>query len=121
MTVGQNIKNYRIEKGLTQKRLAELTGLATGTIQQYELEKRQPRLEQLQKIADILEINIETLLGNQTIVNLKNDDFQDEDIIRIQRARKNMPDKEKEKMMNILKASFDEYFSDDYINEDTDE
>lgn len=47
---------------MTQKRLAELTGLATGTIQQYELEKRQPRLEQLQKIADMLDIDISELL-----------------------------------------------------------
>lgn len=62
MTIGEKIKKYRKERGLTQKRLAELSGLATGTIQQYELEKRQPRVNILQKIADMLDIDISELL-----------------------------------------------------------
>jgi len=62
MTLGESIKKARKEKGLTQKRLAQLTGNATGTIQQYELGKRQPRLEQLEKIAEILEVDSRALL-----------------------------------------------------------
>lgn len=41
--VGQRIKKARIKAGLTQKQLAECCGLATGTIQQYELGKRYPK------------------------------------------------------------------------------
>ena len=47
--------------------------------------------------------------------------IDDPDIRRIERARKNMSEQDKQKMMNILKASFEEYFSDDYIDTDTDE
>lgn len=63
MDVGQRIKEARKGAGLTQKGLAEQIGAATGTIQQYELGKRQPRLEQLQAIAAALGIQVVDLLG----------------------------------------------------------
>lgn len=64
MTIGERIKNYRKIAGLTQKELGEFAGVATGTIQQYELGKRQPRIEQLQKIAPILKVSVPDLLGS---------------------------------------------------------
>ena len=46
---------------------------------------------------------------------------EDRDFHRIERARKNMTEKDREKMMKILIASFEDYFSDDYVDEDIDE
>lgn len=63
MNIGEHIKECRKAAGLTQKELAQKCNLATGTIQQYELNKRQPRLEQLQIIADVLGVHTEVLLG----------------------------------------------------------
>lgn len=57
MTTGQIIQTFRKEKGYTQKQLAEKCGMATGTIQQYELNKQEPRQEQLRKIADALGVD----------------------------------------------------------------
>lgn len=56
MTLGKSIKKYRAKKGLTQKKLAELTGLSTGTIQQYELDKRQPTFANMKKISDVIDM-----------------------------------------------------------------
>ena len=42
--IGKKIKQYRKSADLTQKQLAQKCGYATGTIQQYELGKRSPRL-----------------------------------------------------------------------------
>lgn len=61
MTVGKIIQKIRKEKGYTQKQLAEKCGVATGTIQQYELNKREPRQEQLCKIAKALDVSIDYL------------------------------------------------------------
>lgn len=55
------LQRYRKQCGLTQKQLAEKCGLAPGTIQQYELGKRNPKIEQLQKIANVLNIPVEYL------------------------------------------------------------
>lgn len=62
MTVGQRIRIARKNLGLTQKELAECAGTATGTIQQYELGKRKPRIEQLCAIASALGIPVTDLL-----------------------------------------------------------
>lgn len=64
MTIGQVIQILRKEKGLTQKQLAEKCGMATGTIQQYELNKREPRQKQLQAIANALNVPIYELVGH---------------------------------------------------------
>ena len=54
MTIGEQIRHVRRHVGLTQKELGRLSGTSETTIKQYELGKRQPRLEQLQKIANAL-------------------------------------------------------------------
>lgn len=51
-----NVKNYRIEKGFTQEAFAEKTGLHRTYISAVEREKRSIALENVQKIADALEI-----------------------------------------------------------------
>lgn len=53
-TIGQRIKSARKKANLTQAQLATKCGLAPISVQQYERDKRQPRLEQLQQIADAL-------------------------------------------------------------------
>lgn len=63
MNYGDSIKNARKKAGLTQKELAEKAGLAEITIRQYETNKREPRSENLKKIAAALEIPVDDLLG----------------------------------------------------------
>ena len=67
MTVGQRIKEARKISKLTQRELAEKAGTATGTIQQYELGKRQPRIEQFQAIADVLNVDVNWLMNGYTL------------------------------------------------------
>lgn len=64
LTEGDLIKQARKSKGLTQKQLAEKTGLAAVTIQQYERNLREPRLENVKKIALALNIPTDSLLGS---------------------------------------------------------
>ena len=66
MKIGEKLKQLRLENGLTQKALAEKAGVATGTIQQYELGKRQPRIEQLEKLAYILNTTLNDLISDNT-------------------------------------------------------
>ena len=58
MTTGERIKEARKHRKMTQKQLAEAAGVATGTIQQYELGKREPRYEILIRICKALNISI---------------------------------------------------------------
>lgn len=63
MTIGQNIKKIRKEKGITQRQLGEMTGIATITIQQYEANKYKPKIEQLKKIANALDVTLDVFIG----------------------------------------------------------
>lgn len=71
MTIGEKIKIARCNARLTQRALAEKCGIATGTVQQYELGKRQPRIEQLLKIAEALNISPIHFLNDEEIQELK--------------------------------------------------
>ncbi len=56
------IKEVLKEKGISQTWLAEKMGKSYPTINEYARNKRQPSLEDLYKIADILDVNISELL-----------------------------------------------------------
>ena len=54
MTIGENIKKYRIQRGLTQKQLGRLCGMADSAIRRYENNGANPKRETLAKIAKAL-------------------------------------------------------------------
>lgn len=63
MAVGENIKKFRKEKGLTQKKLGEKCGIAESNIRKYENGKQNPKFETIQKIASALETPIQKIYG----------------------------------------------------------
>lgn len=66
MSVGERIRECRKSIGLTQRELAEKSGVATVSVQQYERGVRQPRTEQLKEIAAALGVSPLYLLGDET-------------------------------------------------------
>lgn len=72
MTIGERIKTFRKKVGLTQKQLADKCEVAEITIRQYESGKRQPRIEQLQKVAAALDVQVNDLLPWEDIPEIKN-------------------------------------------------
>ncbi len=59
MTVGEKIKTYRTMRGISQKMLGELAGgINEVTIRKYEAGDRNPKPDQLLKIANALGISI---------------------------------------------------------------
>lgn len=58
MSVSKKIKQYREMRGLSQKMLGELCGINESTIRKYELGLRNPKPDQLIKIADALCVSV---------------------------------------------------------------
>ncbi len=52
-TIGENIKRLRIENNMTQEQLARELNTTKSTISKYELDKRQPRYETVERMAEI--------------------------------------------------------------------
>lgn len=57
MTVGQNIKTIRTEKNISQKKLADASGVGLATIQRIEYGQLNPKKETLHKIAKALGVH----------------------------------------------------------------
>lgn len=65
MNFSENLKKIREEKNLTQQELAKKLNVAQSTIGMWELGQRTPRLSEINRLARILNITINRLLGQQ--------------------------------------------------------
>lgn len=59
---GKNLKELRIEKGLSQQKLGEILGFCNQTISFWESGSREPDLDTLLKISYFFDVKIEELL-----------------------------------------------------------
>lgn len=63
MTLGQTIREFRKQKGLSQEQLAEAAGLSRQTIYKWESDQAAPDLENLKLLAAALGTTVSRLLG----------------------------------------------------------
>ena len=64
MTFGEKVKELRVKNGLSQRELGErMGGITQQTVAQYEKAIEQPKLATVQKIANALEVDINSLLN----------------------------------------------------------
>ena len=66
MTIGEKIRFIRLEKGMTQKQVAEKCGMADSAIRKYESGTQTPKIETLRRIATALDVAWVELTGEQT-------------------------------------------------------
>lgn len=61
----KNLKQLRIQNGLTQKEVAKQLNMSSQGYQHYEIGDRQPTPEMLCKLADVFEVSVDYLLGRE--------------------------------------------------------
>ena len=59
------LKELRLKKGLTQTELGEKVGVKQSTFTNWENGKREPSFENLVKLADLLEVSLDSLFGRE--------------------------------------------------------
>ena len=69
--LSRTIKKYRKARKLTMEQLSEKSGINLSTLKKYETDNRNPKLEQLSKIAEALEVSVFEFLDIE--VNSVND------------------------------------------------
>ena len=62
MSIGTTIKKLRREKAMTQEQLAELLGISTNAVSQWECDKTAPDISHLPVLANIFEVSADVLL-----------------------------------------------------------
>ena len=63
MNFAEKLKYYREVTNRTQREMAELLKMTPNAYQMYEYGKREPRLNVLIQIADILNVSLDDLVG----------------------------------------------------------
>lgn len=75
MTIGDTLKQARLNAGLTQKQLGEKCGMADSAIRKYESGKIKPKIETLKKIAAALNVSVIDLADFDTATEILADDI----------------------------------------------
>lgn len=62
-SISENIRKFRIEKGMKQAKLGELLGKAPSVIANWEAGTNRPDINSIEKMCDIFQIDANTLFG----------------------------------------------------------
>lgn len=63
MTLPERLKELRKEKHMTQAQLANILGVAKGTVAMWEMGKRNPSLETLEQMSAVFERTVSYIMG----------------------------------------------------------
>jgi len=98
MKIGNKITELRKDKGLSRADLGNLVGTSSPIIGRYERNEMLPSVETAFKIAKALDVSIDFLIGNTTIV------LKDNEMINRVEAIENMPPDEQNKIYSVIDA-----------------
>ncbi|MDE5804058.1 MAG: helix-turn-helix domain-containing protein, partial [Lachnospiraceae bacterium] len=62
MTIGEQIQRIRIQKGLTQERLAEMLEVSRQSVSKWELGQAIPDVEKIIRMSELFDVSTDTLL-----------------------------------------------------------
>ena len=71
MTIGEKIKYFRTRIGITQAKLAELSGIHPVSIRKYETNKMVPQAQQIDRIAEALGVSSFAITGIENNIRLE--------------------------------------------------
>lgn len=73
--LNEKIKQYRKSKGYTQETLAQQLGVVRQTVSKWEKGFSVPDAELLQRLAEVLEVGVDDLLGTTVLVEKENSEI----------------------------------------------
>ena len=74
MIIGSRVREERLKRGLSQEELGKLIGVSKVAISHYERGIEQPKINNLRKLIEILEITPNYILGNDIDIICESDE-----------------------------------------------
>lgn len=119
MNIGEKLRKLRKDNGLTLKELSKQAGLSISFISDIENGRRNPRLENLDKLAKALKVDVSILLGEdesapnpgKKVTGTKIDELEEEfpeGVYVLRRASKELSPEAKKQMIKIMKTFLEE-------------
>ncbi|EGS9999199.1 helix-turn-helix transcriptional regulator [Clostridium perfringens] len=111
MSISENIKFYRKQKGLTQQELADKIGKSINSVKKYESGYTNPPIDVINKIADALEINViylvEDTLKDEIMDKIKSDSNSDSILTLIETSLNNIGKCDKDLAIELYETLLD--------------
>jgi transcriptional regulator with XRE-family HTH domain len=86
MSIGNKIKEYRENKKMTQKDIAEILEVEPGTVSKYESGTLEPNIESLKRLAETFEITVDELINEEN----EKFDVSKINVLEVLKEQKNM-------------------------------
>lgn len=120
-TFAKNLRYYMVRSGKTQKELAEIAGVSAPTFNEWVNEKKYPRIDKVQRLADYFGILKSDLIEDKEKEekNIKNSDamagitvkmFEDEDFFLVVKFLSELDKKQFKRAKVSLHNLFEERF-----------
>ena len=65
--IAENIKEFRLSKGISQKALADAVGVSQKAVDYWERGVNEPKATYILRLADFFDVSCDELLGKQTL------------------------------------------------------
>ncbi|MED1302979.1 MerR family transcriptional regulator [[Bacillus thuringiensis] serovar konkukian] len=101
VTLGERIKSIRMKKNISQKELAEALNVNRSAISLYETNRKSPSRENTYKIATVLGVSIDYLLGLQTDSSLQTENINAE-TARLMKRLDSVPPETKQTIIKLI-------------------
>ena len=101
------MREYRKRSGLTMKRLGELVGASEASISQYETGRVEPDIELMTKIADVLGISVDNLIGRTEEPEVDTPVTDEARILA--KGIDKLPKDQREQAPNVVRAMFAQF------------
>lgn len=100
MTIYERVKSTAQTQGLSLKQLESKAGLGDGAI--YKWKKYTPRGANIQKVADVLNVSVDYLLGNTDEKHFANSENVNQDFFKIDLS--DIPVEERQSVIEQMEA-----------------
>ena len=95
----KRLAELRSKAGLTQQELADKIKISRATYAQYEIGRRHPDYETLQRLADYFEVSIDYMMGRSGIMQPEFEAKEDQELYEI---IKKLSDEDKDYVKGLL-------------------
>ena len=105
---GERIRALRQQRGLNQEQLAELASLNRVTVAKYESGRVEPGAQALTRIADALDVSVDSLLGRDEL-RIEKALPKTEEAWILSRGVDRLPEAERKRTLAVVRAMFSQY------------
>lgn len=97
------VRQLRRQKNLSQEELGKLVGVHYTHIGRYERGTSRPSADTLKRLADVLGVSGDYLLGNSTVETARTE-FEDRELLRMFQEIEKSPEEDKAVVKKLLEA-----------------